>query len=128
MVRKRISENGGMWKWTETFTQLVAPGVTDEVSVEGAKNHTTSVTVASINTNVLLQVEGSVDGTNYFKLPLEDVVVSGLAITSNVATITANGTYLLYVKDVTIKNIRTNFVSESGGTAATIDILYLGGN
>lgn len=128
MVRKRISENGGMWKWTETFTQLVVPGVTDEVSVEGAKNHTTSVTVASINTNVLLQVEGSVDGTNYFKLPLEDVVVSGLAITSNVATITANGTYLLYVKDVTIKNIRTNFVSESGGTAATIDILYLGGN
>lgn len=128
MVRKRISENGGMWKWTETFTQLVAPGVTDEVSVEGAKNHTTSVTVASINTNVLLQVEGSVDGTNYFKLPLEDVVVSGLAITSNVATITANGTYLLYVKDVTIKNIRTNFVSESGGTAATIDVLYLGGN
>lgn len=128
MVRKRISENGGMWKWTETFTQLVVPGVTDEVSVEGAKNHTTSVTVASINTNVLLQVEGSVDGTNYFKLPLEDVVVSGLAITSNVATITANGTYLLYVKDVTIKNIRTNFVSESGGTAATIDVLYLGGN
>lgn len=121
MVRKQIAE-GGIFEWSDTATQLTAAGATDAVGVRGSKNHTISATVAAINTNVVLQVEGSIDGTNYFKLPLEDVVVSGLTITSNVATITANGVYLLYVKDVAIKTIRTNFVSETGGTAATIDI------
>lgn len=127
MTRKQLWE-GGQFLFTETATQLTAPGNSDEVSVEGSKDHTVQVKVASINTNVVVQLEGSVDGTNFFILPLEGVVVSGITITANVATITANATYLLYVKDVAIKNIRLNFVSESGGTAATIDTKFYSKN
>lgn len=121
MARIKIAE-GPIFAWTDTATQLTAPGVTTSVDVIGSRNHTISATIASIDTTVVLQVEGTIDGTNYFKLPLESVLVSGLTITSNVATITANGTYLLYVKDVAIQKIRANFTSETGGTAATVDI------
>lgn len=127
MVRKQIWE-GGQFIFTETSTQLTATGNTDSVSVEGSRDHTAQLTIASINTNVVVQLEGSVDGTNFFILPLEGVVISGLAITANVATITANGTYLLYVKDVAITKIRLKFVSESGGTAATIDTKFYSKN
>ncbi len=127
MVRKQLWE-GGQFLFTETATQLTATGNTDAVSVEGAEDHTSQITVAAINTNVVVQLEGTVDGTNFFILPLEGVVISGLAITANVATITANGTYLLYVKDVAIKQIRLKFVSESGGTAATIDTKFYSKN
>jgi len=117
---KRINE-GGVYVWTETATQLTAVGVTDSVTIEGSTDHTVQVTVATIDTNVVIQLEGSVDGTNFFILPIEDSTVSGLAISANVVTITANGTYLLYVKETAIKQIRLNFVSEAGGAAATID-------
>lgn len=127
MARKQLWE-GGQFIFTETATQLTAPGNSDEVSVEGSKDHTAQITVATINTNVVVQLEGSVDGANFFILPLEGAVVSGIAIAANVATITANGTYLLYVKDVAIKNIRLKFVSESSGTAATIDTKFYSKN
>lgn len=127
MARKQIWE-GGQFIFTATATQLIAPGNSDEVSVEGAKDHTAQITVAAINTNVVVQLEGSVDGINFMILPLEGVVITGLAITANVATITANGTYLLYVKDVAIKQIRLKFVSESSGTAATIDTKFYSKN
>ena len=127
MGRKQLFE-GGTFVWEKTATQLVAPGNSDEFNVEGSSLHTAEVTVASINTNVVVQLEGSVDGTNFMILPLEGAVVSGLSITANVATITANGTYLLYVKDVALKEIRLKFVSESGGTAATIDTKFYSKN
>lgn len=127
MARKQIYE-GGTFLWTETATQLAAPGNSDVLNVEGATDHTAQVTVAAIDTTAVVQLEGSVDGTNYMILPLEGAVISGLAITANVATITANGTYLLYVKDVAIKNLRLKFVSETGGTAATIDTKFYSKN
>jgi hypothetical protein len=120
---KRINE-GGTFVWSETASQLTAPGDTGEVTIEGSTDHTAQITIASINTNVVVQLEGSVDSTNFMILPLEGAVVTGLAITNNVATITANGTYLLYVKDVAIKDIHLTFVSEAGGTAATIDTKF----
>ncbi len=127
MTVKKLYE-GGIFKWILTATQLVATGNSDAVSVEGATDHTAQITVAAINTNVQVQLEGSVDGTNYMILPLEGAVISGLAITANVATITANGTYLLYVKDVAITNLRLKFVAEVGGTAATIDTKFYSKN
>ena len=41
---------------------------------------------------------------------------------------TANGTFKLYKSNFKCKFIRVNFVSEVGGTAATIDALLLSGN
>ena len=54
-----------------------------------------------------MALEGSIDGTNYSKI-----------ITNQ--TITANGTTHYNIANHPVKSVRPNFVSESGGTAATV--------
>lgn len=92
------------------WTQLTAPGVTAAFPMVGYKHATVAVTIATINTSVTLRVEGSLDGTNWFNLSATDTDT----------TYTANGTYG-FVVEATVDNIRLNFVSEVGGTDATID-------
>lgn len=72
-----------------------------------AKNYSLFVTVAGINTNVIVALEGSIDGTNWAKV---------IANT----TLTANGTTHSNVANHPLRYIRPVFVSESGGTAATV--------
>lgn len=117
---------------TTTFTQLTAPGVTAAEDVKGFKTHAFQVKVASINTDVVVGAQGSFDGTNYFTLPFL-TIASGLAVTglsvgatTNLATITANGTYVLAYQEIPLKYIKFNFSAENGGTAATIDVVYHG--
>lgn len=93
-----------------TWAQLIVPGSTPAFSMVGYKRATIAVVVAAINTNVVLRAEGSMDGTNWFNLSADNTDT----------TITANGTYGFNV-EVAVDNIRLNFVSESGGTNATID-------
>ena len=83
--------------------------------------------VASINTNVVVNVDGSMDGTNFFTVPLVNTAVASLALSANLATITANGTYLLQASGK-MKYVRLTWVSEAGGTAATLDVVYFGGS
>jgi hypothetical protein len=95
-----------------TYTVLTAPGSGESTSVYlppsiVAKNFSLFVTVASVDTNVIVALEGSIDGTNWSKI-----------ITNN--TITANGTTHYNVANHPVKFIRPVFVSESGGTAATV--------
>ena len=70
-------------------------------------DYTLIVTVASVNTNVIVRLEGSIDGTNYAPIIANQ-------------TITANGTTAYNVSGRPVKWIRTNWVSEAGGTAATV--------
>jgi hypothetical protein len=96
----------------KTYPQLTAPASGDSASVYLppsiiAKNFTLFVTVASVNTNVIVALEGSIDETNWSKI---------IANT----TITANGTTHYNVANHPVKFIRPVFVSESGGTAATV--------
>ena len=72
-----------------------------------AKNFSLFVTVASVNTNVIVALEGSIDGNNWSKI---------IANT----TLTANGTTHYNIANHPVKFIRPVFVSESGGTAATV--------
>ena len=65
------------------------------------------VTVATINTNVIVALEGSIDGANWSKV---------IANT----TLTANGTTHYNVANHPLRYIRPVFVSESGGTAAEV--------
>lgn len=97
------------------FTQLTAPGATASRDVGDLSTHILQYTVAGINDNVVLRMEGSVDGTNFFNLSSEDVDV----------TVVANGTNA-FVYDGRVNYIRGRFVSESGGTAATVDFSYTG--
>jgi hypothetical protein len=95
-----------------TYPTLTAPATCADTSVYlppsiVAKNFGLFVTVASINTNVIVALEASIDGTNWSKI---------IANT----TILANGTTHYNLANHPVKFIRPIFVSESGGTAATV--------
>lgn len=98
-----------------TAPALTAPGVTAAVAVYDNNYFSTSdyalvVTVTNINTNVVVRLDGSIDGTNYG------------ALISN--TITANGTYVYNIAGCPMKYIRANFLSETGGTDAVVTFSY----
>lgn len=96
-----------------TETLLSAPGTTTARSLSGGYTKAfVAYTVASINTSVSIRLEGSNDGSTWINLD-----------PSGDKTITANGTDFYQLIDVTPLNIRFNFVSEVGGTAATIQVI-----
>ena len=96
----------------QTDSALEAPGVGTALKVAvnntfNTKDYTLIVTVASINTNVKVSLEGSIDGTNYAEIITEK-------------TLTANGTYVYNVANTPVRWVRPKFISEAGGTAATV--------
>jgi len=109
------------------FAAISAPADGTAVDTRNLLNHTFAVTVAAINTNVIVGVSGSPDGTNYAECTLQNTAVANLAITANRATITANGTYLLQVSGK-FESMLLDWISETGGTAATVAVKYVGGN
>lgn len=96
----------------DTSAVLTAPGNGNLLQVAvnntfSTTDYTLIVTVASINTNVIVQLDGTIDNTNFAPI-------------IGPQTITANGTYVYSVSGRPVKYIRPQFVSESGGTAATV--------
>ena len=103
-----------------TYPALEAPASGESTSVYlppsiVAKNFSLFVTVASVDTNVIVALNGSIDGTNWSKI-----------IANN--TITGNGTTHYNVANHPVKFIQPVFVSESGGTAATVLFSIAAGN
>ena len=103
-----------------TYPTLTEPATCADTSVYlapsiVAKNYSLFVTVASINTNVIVALEGSIDGANWSKV---------IANT----TLTANGTTHYNVANHPLRYIRPVFVSESGGTAAEVLFSVAAGN
>ena len=103
-----------------TYPTLTAPATCADTSVYQppsliAKNFLLMVTVATINTNVIVALEGSIDGANWSKV---------IANT----TLTANGTTHSNVANHPLRYIRPVFVSESGGTAAEVLFSVAAGN
>ena len=95
---------------TESTLSAPATGTALQVAVNNlfsTKDYTFIVTVASVDTNVIVCLEGSVDGTNYAPIIANQ-------------TLTANGTTIYSVSGRPVKWIRTKWVSEAGGTAATV--------
>jgi len=95
--------------------QLTAPGSTSTYKMAGRNNVTAQYTVAAIDTTVVVRLEGTQDGTNYFNLD-----------ENGDTTITANGTYGFKVANISLNDVKFTFVSETGGTAATIDVVIMG--
>ena len=88
-------------------TTLTAPGDGTVLQVASnnffaTKSYTLTVTVADIDTNVVVRLDGSIDGTNYAPIIAAQ-------------TITNNGTSVYSVADRPVKFIKGVFVSESGG-------------
>jgi hypothetical protein len=97
-------------------TQLTSPTTTPARSMVGYTKAIVSFKVSSINTNVVLRTEVSnVGGTNVLDWDYADSSNGNLTITQNGTT--------TFIFDAPAKFIRTNFVSESGGTNATVDIV-----
>ena len=95
---------------TDSALEAAGVGTALQVAVNNTFNtesYTLIVTVASINTNVKVSLEGSIDGTNYAEIITEK-------------TLTANGTYVYNVANTPVRWIRPRFISEAGGTAATV--------
>ncbi len=111
-----------------TFAQLTAPGDTVELVVDGILRHVFAVTLAAVDTNVVFSFEGSLDGVTFFDMETDTTAVTGytMAVGTNVFTATVNGTYPFVFKHFPVKQIRFDFASESGGTAATLDVVYTG--
>jgi hypothetical protein len=94
----------------ESTLSAPAVGTALQVAVNNTfstRDYTFIVTVANVDTNVIVRLEGSVDGTNYAPIIANQ-------------TITANGTTVYSVSGRPVKWLRTNWVSEAGGTAATV--------
>ncbi|MCG3179659.1 MAG: hypothetical protein BIFFINMI_02000 [Phycisphaerae bacterium] len=96
------------------WSVLTAPGAASSYELPiWASDHVLAVTVASINTDVTVRFEGSLDGTNWFPLAADLVI-------------TANGTQAIAASGTVPAYVRGNFVSETGGTAATVTFKYRG--
>jgi len=103
-----------------TLPQLTAAATaTESIDLRGQSplvlfsNALFAITVAAITTNVVVRAQGSLDNVNWFSLDFDE----------EDATYTANGTYAIrYDGDGEIRYIRIYWVSESGGTAATLDV------
>ena len=90
---------------------LFIPGVTQPYDVYttnylSTRNYTLIATVQNIDTNVVVRLEGSLDGENYG------------AMISN--TIIENGTYAYNVGGFPVKFIRGNFFKRVGGNNANV--------
>ena len=79
----------------------------DQPNRQAPKNFGLYVTVSGINTNVVVRLDGSIDGTNFAPL------ISG-------QTITGNGTQYYGLTNTPVKYVQPVFVSESGGTSAVV--------
>lgn len=95
-----------------TYDTLTAPGSGQSTSVQIGESITTKTyslftTVASNVSGVVVALNGSIDGTNWSKIIADQ-------------TITGNTTIHHTVADVPVKYVQPVFVSESGGTSATV--------
>lgn len=104
------SLSAGVAQDQNAWAQLSAPGSTSSFTMIGYKRATIAAVVGAINSSVTLRAEGTLDSTNWFNLNSTDTD----------KTITANGCYAFNV-EAALAGIRLTFVSESGGTSATID-------
>lgn len=96
-----------------TEAQLTAPAQTTTArSFSGFSRLTAQLLVATINTNVVIRLEGSNDGTNWFNLNSSNFDT----------TITTNGVQAFTWQGIA-SQVRANFISESGGITATLDFV-----
>ena len=91
---------------------LTAPGLGNLLQVAvnnlfSTRDYTLIVVVSNINTNVVVQLDGSIDGTNFAQI-------------TGPNTITSNGTFVYSVTGRPVKWVRPRFVSEGGGTDAVV--------
>jgi hypothetical protein len=91
---------------------LTAPGSGNAYTIDlpnrsAPTNYSVITVVTAINTNVVVRLDGSIDGINFAP------VITG-------QTITGNGAHFYTLQNTPLKAIQPVFVSESGGTDAVV--------
>lgn len=92
-----------------SFTALTAVGTTAFQSLDSGNNICFQVTLASVGTNVVVRLSGSLDSTNFFNLQSD-------------VTLTANGTYGYVFPNTPVLYVRGQLVSISGAGTPTVTI------
>ena len=95
-----------------TYPEMTAPASGQTTLVQlypklKTQNYTLFATVSNINTNVVVRLDGSIDGVNW-----SDIIAN--------QTITTTGTSHYNVANHPVKYVKPVFVSEAGGTTATV--------
>ena len=88
-----------------TATALTAAGTTDPIFTVGAEDFVIQVNVSDIGTSVVVRIEGTLDGTNYFNCD-----------SGGDTTISANGSTAFSLQNVPLRAVRGNLVTVTGGT------------
>ena len=110
---------------TNTYTQMTEPGDALPFTIGfAARDHAFAVTVAEIDTDVVVKFQATMDGVaaDAFDLMVTDTATGTSAVQH---TITSNGTYQFVCLDnPLLVDVRPVFVSESGGDGSvTLDIV-----
>ena len=95
---------------------MIAPGTSDDIAVAPHNSHSVQLNVASINTNITINFQVTIDGTNWATVLDDDI------------TIAADGTYIYVLEELNVEQLRVNWVAETGGTDATVGIFYKSNN
>lgn len=95
-----------------TYDTMTTPASGVSTSVQlgdeiNTRNYVLFTTVANINTNVVVALNGSIDGTNWSNIIANQ-------------TITGNGTTHYNIANCPVKYVQPVFVSQSGGIAAAV--------
>ena len=130
MALKKIYDAGVMTNLI-TNAQLTAVGQTTAVDVEGFLYHTYSVnSVENTSTDVRYQIEGTLDGSNWFVLIPTNAAITGYTVSNGLITVTVDpGSDTSYVFQFLgkFKEMRFNWITETGDTDAVIDVLEIHG-
>jgi hypothetical protein len=98
---------------------ITTPSVSTKYDVSDYRFHSFLYTVSNINTNVVMRIEGSIDGTNFVNINDSDLDT----------TITSNTTVLDHKPTFKIKYLRAKMVSKSSvNSTPSVIVYYMGGN
>ena len=88
---------------------------TYHINVNNFANHAIQFTIADISNNVVVRMQGSIDGTNWFNMDSADT------------TVTTNGTYVIHSVIPTVY-IRLYFVSRDTALLGSLSSIYYYGS
>lgn len=103
-----------------SLNAVTAAGAGSIINGLNFNKHTFYITASSITSGGTLSIQVSYDGTNWATATLLTTAVAGIAISNNIVTISANGTYALRIEGKH-KYVRVNLLTRTDGTyTATI--------
>lgn len=97
----------------KVWTALTAVGTTSGFAVPSNSFHTVQVVITGSPSGCTINLDGSLDGTNWFDLS------GGQTCTASV---------MFHVVNRAVLNVRANLTALSGGTAPTVTARYTGHN